>query len=186
MVWSPCNPRNSEESSPAPQFESINSLLLSFFMVQHSHPYMTTEKATALTIWIFVSKVMFLLFNTLSKFVIVYPLRSKCLWISWLQSPSAVILEPKKKSVLLRLFPILFAMKWWSQTPWSWIFEYRVLSQLFHSALSLSARGSLVPFNFLTSEWYHQHIRGCWYFSQQSWLHLWFIQPSISHYVLWI
>ena len=61
----------------APQFESINSLSLSFFMVQHSHPYMTTEKATALTIWIFVSKVMFLLFNTLSRFVITLLQRGK-------------------------------------------------------------------------------------------------------------
>ena len=66
------------------------------FMVQLSHPYMTTGKNTALTIWIFVGKVMSLLFNMLSKFVITFLSRKKCLLISWLQSPSTVILEPKK------------------------------------------------------------------------------------------
>ena len=67
-----------------------------FFMVQLSHPYMTTGKTTALTRQIFVSKVMFLLFNMLSRLGIAFLPRSKCLLISWLQSPSAVILEPKK------------------------------------------------------------------------------------------
>ena len=67
-----------------------------FFMVQLSHPYMITEKTIALTIWTFVSKVMSLLFNTLSRFVIAFLPRSKCLLILWLQSPSAVILEAKK------------------------------------------------------------------------------------------
>jgi len=65
-------------------------------MVQHSHPYMTTGKTIALTKWTFVSKVMSLLFNTLSRFVIAFLPRSKHLLISWLQSPFAVILEPKK------------------------------------------------------------------------------------------
>ena len=69
-------------------------------MVQLSHPYMTTGKTIALTVWIFVGKVMSLLFNMLSKFVIAFLLRSKCLLTSWLQSPSAVTLVPKKiKSV---------------------------------------------------------------------------------------
>ena len=67
-----------------------------FFMVQLSHPYMTTGKTTALTRWTFVSKVMSLLFNMLSRLVITFLSRSKCLLISWLQSSSAVILEPKK------------------------------------------------------------------------------------------
>ena len=66
-------------------------------MVQHSHPYMTTGKTIALTRWTFVGKVMFLLFNMLSRLVIDFLPRSKHLLISWLQSPSAVILEPKKK-----------------------------------------------------------------------------------------
>ena len=67
-----------------------------FFAVQLSHPYMTTGKTIALTRWTFVGKVMPLLFNMLSRLVIPFLLRSKRLLISWLQSPSAVILEPQK------------------------------------------------------------------------------------------
>ena len=70
-----------------------------FFIVQLSHPYMTTGKTIVLTRWTFVGKVMSLLFNMLFQLVITFPPRSKQLLISWLQSPSAVILEPKKKSV---------------------------------------------------------------------------------------
>ena len=76
-----------------------------FFMVQVSYPYMTTGKTIALTIWTFVDKVLSLLFKTLSRFVIAFLPRSKHLLISWLQSPSAVILEPKKiKSVTISTF----------------------------------------------------------------------------------
>ena len=80
---------------------------LSFFMVQLSHPYKTTGKAIALTIQTFAGKVMSLLFNMLSRLVIAFLLNSKCLLISRLQSPSAVILEPKKiKSVIVSIvFP---------------------------------------------------------------------------------
>ena len=67
-----------------------------FFIVQLSHPYMTTGKTIALTRWTFVGKVMSLLFNMLSRLVTAFLPRSKCLLISWLQSPSAVILEPPK------------------------------------------------------------------------------------------
>ena len=67
-----------------------------FFTVQLSHPYMTTGKTIALTRQTFVGKVMSLLFNKLSRFLIAFLPRSKCLLISWLKSPSAVILEPKK------------------------------------------------------------------------------------------
>ena len=67
-----------------------------FFIVQLSHPYMTTGKTTALTTWTFVGKVMSLLFNMVSRLVIAFLPKSKYLLISWLQSPSAVILEPKK------------------------------------------------------------------------------------------
>ena len=67
-----------------------------FFIVQLSHPYLTTGKTIALTRWTFVGKVMSLLFNMLSRLVIAILPRSKPLLISWLQSPSAVILEPKK------------------------------------------------------------------------------------------
>ena len=79
-----------------------------FFTVQLSHPYMTTGKTIALTRWTFVGKVMSLFFNVLSRLVITFLPRSKCLLISWLQSLSAVILEPRKKSQLLSpLFPHL-------------------------------------------------------------------------------
>ena len=70
--------------------------LSAFFIVQLSHPYMTTGKTIALTRWTFLSKVMSLLFNMLSRLVIAFLPRSKHLLMSWLQSPSAVILEPKK------------------------------------------------------------------------------------------
>ena len=69
---------------------------LAFFTVQLSHPYMTTGKTITLTRWTFVGKVMSLLFNKLSRLVIALLPRRKHLLISWLQSPSAVILEPKK------------------------------------------------------------------------------------------
>ena len=78
--------------------------LSAFFMVQLSHPYMTTGKTIVVTRQTVVSKVMSLLFNMLSRLVIAFLSRSKCLLISWLQSPSAVILEPKKiKSVTVSL-----------------------------------------------------------------------------------
>ena len=71
-------------------------------MVQHSHPYMATGKTIALARQTFVGKVMSLLLNTLSRLVIALLPRSKCVLISWLQSPSAVILDPKKiKSVIV-------------------------------------------------------------------------------------
>ena len=87
-----------------------------FFMVQLSHPYVTIGKTIALTMQTFVVKVMSLLFNLLSRFIIAFLSRSKCLLISWLQSPSAVILSPGKYSLsLFPLFPHIFAMKWWDQ-----------------------------------------------------------------------
>ena len=84
-----------------------------FFMVQLSHPYMTTGKTIALTRWTFVGKVMSLLFNMLSMLVITFLPRSKWLLISWLKSPSAVILEPPQNKVwhCFHCFPIYF--------PWS-------------------------------------------------------------------
>ena len=81
------------------QHHSSKALILrcsTFFMVQLSHPYMTTGKIIALTRWTFVGKVMSLLFNMLSRLVIAFLPRSNHLLISWFQSPSAVILEPKK------------------------------------------------------------------------------------------
>ena len=90
------------------QYHSSKASILqcsAFFMVQLSHPYMTTGKTIALTVWTFVSKVKSLLFNTLFKFVIAFLPRNKCLLISWIQSPSTVIVEPKKiKSVTVSTF----------------------------------------------------------------------------------
>ena len=75
-----------------------------FFMAQLAHPYMTTGKTMAFTRWTFVGKVMSLLFNMLSRLVIAFLPRSKRILISWLQSPSAVILEPKKiKSITVSI-----------------------------------------------------------------------------------
>ena len=96
------------------QHHSLKALILlcsDFFILQLSHPYMTTGKTIALTRRTFVDKVMSLLLNILSMLFITFLPRSKCLLISWLQSPSAVILEPKKLKSLFPLFPHLFAMK---------------------------------------------------------------------------
>ena len=81
------------------------------FIVQLSHTYMTTGKTIALIRQTFVSKVMSLLFNMLSRLVIAFLLRSKRLLITWLQSPSAVILEPPKIKSQFPFFPHLFALK---------------------------------------------------------------------------
>ena len=98
LVWSPCCPGESQESSPAPQFESISSWHSAFFIVQLSL-YWKTRSFHCL-------KVMSLFFNTLSGFVMAFLARSKCLLISWLQSLSSVILEPKKiRSVTGSTFP---------------------------------------------------------------------------------
>ena len=83
-----------------------------FLIVQLSHPYMTTGKAIALTRRTFVGKVMSLLLNMLSRLVITFLARSKHLLISWLQSPSAIILEPQKiKFGTVSTVPYLFPMK---------------------------------------------------------------------------
>ena len=92
------------------QHHSSKALILQpsdFFMVQLSHPYKSTGKTIALTRWTFVGKVMSLLFNMLSRLVITFLPKSKCFLISWLQSLSAVILEPRKiKSVTVsKVFP---------------------------------------------------------------------------------
>ena len=88
--------QRTHEPSPTPHFKTSILRHSAFFTVQHSHPHMTTGKTIALTRWTFVGKVMSLLLNMLSRLVITFLPRSKCLLISWLQSPSAVILEPQK------------------------------------------------------------------------------------------
>ena len=127
-----------------------------FFIVQLSHPYMITGKTIALTRWTFVGKVM----SLLSRLVITFLRRSKCLLTSWLQSLSAVILEPQKiKSA--NVSPSI-CHDW---MPWSLFSEYWALSQLFHSPLSFSSRCSLVLLYFLPYGWCYLHIWGYWYFS---------------------
>ena len=91
--------QGTQESSPILQFKSIILWRSAFFIVQLSHPHMTTGKTIALSRWTFVRKVMSLLFNMLSRLVIAFLPRRKRLLISWLQSPSAVILEPKNKGL---------------------------------------------------------------------------------------
>ena len=91
-----------------------------FFTVQLSHPSMTTGKTIASTRQTFVGKVMSLLFNMLCRLVIAFLPRNKCLLISWLQSLSAVILEPKKmKSATVSIVSPSICLKWWDQMPWS-------------------------------------------------------------------
>ena len=107
-----------QESSPTPQFKIIILWLLTFFMVQLLHPYMAARKTIALTIWTFVSQVMSLFFNMLSRLVMGFLSRSKSLLILWLQSPSAVILEPRKiKSLTVSIVsPFIWGWDW---MPWS-------------------------------------------------------------------
>ena len=123
----------------------------------HGH----TWKTIALTRQTFVGKVMSLLLNMLSRLVITFLPRSKRLLISWLLSPPAVILEPPKikSDTVSTVSP---SIKWWDQMPWSSFSECWVLSQLFHSTLSPSSRGSLVPLCFTPQGWCHLHIWGYW------------------------
>ena len=118
-------------------------------MVQLSHLHMTTEKIIALTIWTFVRKVLSLLSNKSSRFVIAFLPRSKHLLILWLELLSAVILEPKKiKFVTVCTFS-LFAMKWLV----FWMLSFKPAFSLF--SFTLIKRLFL---HFLPLEWYHLHV----------------------------
>ena len=145
-----------------------------FFIVQLSFPYMTTRKTVALTIQIFVGKVMSLLLNMLSRFVIAFLPKSMRLFISWLQSLSAVILESKKiKSVTASTFSPSICHG--VMGPEAMMLVFWMLSfqaSFFTLFFSPSSRGSLVPFHFLPLEWYHLHIWDYWYFYQQFWFQL--------------
>ena len=135
------------------QHHSSNASILqcsALFMIQLSHPYMTTGKTIALTRWTFVSKVMSLLFNMLSRFAMAFLPRSKHLLISWLQSTSAVILEPNKvKSVTVSTVSSSICHE--VMGPNAMIFVFWMLS--FKPAFSLSSftftKGSSVPLHFL-------------------------------------
>ena len=120
LVWFPCCPRDSQESFPAPQFKSIISSVLSLLYVwtlTSIHDYWKNHTFDLL------DKMMSLLFNMLSRFIIVFLPRSKRLLILWLWSPCTVILEPKKiKSVTVStVSPSVshFSMKHWDWMPWS-------------------------------------------------------------------
>ena len=109
MVGSPCNPRDSQKSSPHHSSKASILRCSVFYMVQLSHPYRTTGKTIAWSKQTFVDEIMSLLFNMLSRLVIAFLPRNKCLLILWLQSPSAVILEPKKiKSVTVCIVSLSF------------------------------------------------------------------------------
>ena len=113
-AWCPYCPRTLKNLFQHHSLKASPLWCSAFFMVKLSHPYLTTGETIALTVQTFVGKVMSLLFNILSTLVIAFLLKNKCLLISWVQSPSALILEPKKiKSVTISTFPHLFAMKWW-------------------------------------------------------------------------
>ena len=103
LVWSPCCPRGSKRFLQDHNLKASVLWCSALFMVQLLHPYMTTGKTIALTRWTFVGKGMSLLFNTLSRFVIAFLPRSKCLLISWLQSPSTVILELRGEGLEVEL-----------------------------------------------------------------------------------
>ena len=144
---------------------------------------MTVGKTIALTKWTFVGKVMSLLFNILSRFVIAFPPRSK---LSFNFMAAVTIYSDfgaqEKSLSWFPLYPHPFAMKWWGWMLWSSFFECWVLSQLFHSPLSPSSRGSLVPLHFLPLGWCHLHIWDYWYFSWQSWFQL---KPHPAWHFTW-
>ena len=135
-------------------------------MIQLSH----IGKIIALTRWTFVSKVMCLLFNMLSRMVINFLPRCKHLLISWLQLPSTLILEPPKiKSVTVSIASPSICHEVMEPDAMILIFWMLRFKPTFHSTLSLSSRGSLVFLRFLPKWWCYLHIWGNWYFSQQSW-----------------
>ena len=125
-----------------------------FFIVQLSHPYMTTGKTIALTRWTFVDKVMSLYFNMLSRLVIAFLPRRTHLLISWLQSPSAVISEPPKIKFLTvsTVYPSI-CHEVIGPDAMILLFECWILSQLFHSPLSFSSKVSLVLLGQILLSW---------------------------------
>ena len=121
-----------------------------FFIVQLSHPYKTTGKTVALSRQTFAGKAMSLLFNMLFRLVITFLPRNKRLLISRLQSPSAVILEsPKMKSLTVSIVSPSICHEVMGPDAMILVLRIWVLSQLFHSLLSLLSRDSLVPLCFL-------------------------------------
>ena len=129
-------------------------------------------------------KWMSLLFHMLSRLVITFLPRRKCLSISWLQSPSAVILEPRKiKSATVSTVSPFICHEVMGLDAMILVFWMLSFKSAFHSLLSPSSRGSLVPLHFLPLGWCHLHIWGDWYFSRQSWFQL-VLLPALGCYFL--
>ena len=166
LVGSPCSPRDSQESSPTPQFKSINSSNLSLLYgltLTSIHSYWKNHSFDYMDLCY---KVISMLFNMLSRFVIAFLPRYKHLSISRLQSPSVVILEPKKiKSVTVSIVSpsICHEVMWLDAN----ILVFWMLS--FKPASSLSSftffKRFLVLLHFLSYRWCHLYIWGYWYFS---------------------
>ena len=134
-------------------------------MVQVLHLYITTGKTLALIIRTFVSKVMSLLFNTVSRFVIAFLPRSKQILVLWMQSPSTVILEAQenKDCYCFHFFSIWLPESYGTACHDLTFFECWILSQLSHYPLLSSSRNSLVLLSILPLEWYHLHSMGLFY-----------------------
>ena len=132
---------------------------------------MTTGKIIALTIQNFVAKWCLSFFNTLSSFVS-FPVKRQ-LSSNFMVAVNICSDYTAQEEEVLTLppFPILFAIKWWNQMPWS-CFSILSFEPTFSVSSSLSSRGSLVLLQFRPLEWYHLHIWGCWYFCCQSWFQL--------------
>ena len=127
-----------------------------FFIDQLSHLYMTTGKTVALTRRTFVGKVMSLLFNMLFILAIAFLPRNKCLLISWLQSPTAVILEPPKiNSVTVSIVSPSICNEVMGLDDMILVFWMLSFKPTFYFPLSLLSRGSSVRFCFLPKGWYH-------------------------------
>ena len=140
-------------------------------MVQLSHPHMTTGKTISLTIQTFVSKGLSLPFSMLSRFVIAFLPRSKS--FNFVTAVTICRDFGAQENKVLSVFPLLpLFLPWSDGTGCHDIFVCWVLSQLFHSSLLPSSRGSLVTLCFLPWGWCHLHIWGYWYFSWQSWFQL--------------
>ena len=159
------------------QYHNFKASILqrsAFFMVQLLYLYMTTGKTIALTTWTFDGKVMSLLFNTLSRFVIAFLLRSKHLLISCCSHHPQSFWSLRRENLSASTFSLSISHKVMRPDAMILVFLCWFLSQIFHSLSPLSG-GFLVPLHFLPLEWYHLHIWGCWYFSWQSWF------PLVTH-----
>ena len=156
-------------------------------MVQILDPYLITGKVIALIIWTFVGKVISLLFNMLSNFVMALLPRSKNFLISWPQSLSAVILEPKKMEFdTVSTFSPSICYEVMGLDAMICVFWLLNFKPSFHSPVSPASRSSLVPLHLLPLKWYHLlsevvDISPCNLNSS-----LWVMQPSISYGVLCI